>query len=98
MERFGKNYDDLGQVQRHQMLEHEERDAGTYNPTIWGATVGKQEPGGFYRELKSLASWGYYTSEYIGKKDLNYELITGEKKGWIPVQEGGNGSRCGTAT
>jgi len=89
-ERFGKNYVDLGQVQRHQMLEQEERDAGTYNPTIWGATVGKQEPVGFYRELKSLAIWGYYTSEYIGKNVLNYDLIPGEQKGCIPVEEVGN--------
>lgn len=89
-ERFGKNYPDLNQEQRHQMLEQEERNSGTYNPSIWGGTVGKQEPVGFYRELKSLAIWGYYTSEYIGKNVLSYDLIPGEQKGCIPASQVGN--------
>lgn len=89
-ERFGRDYVDLNQEQRDQMLEQEERDSGTYNPSIWGGTIGEQEPVGFYRELKSMAIWGYYTSEHIGKNVLSYDLIPGEQKGCIPLSAVGN--------
>ncbi|MDQ2077045.1 gluconate 2-dehydrogenase subunit 3 family protein [Marinimicrobium sp. ABcell2] len=89
-ERFGKDYPELSQTQRQQMLEQEERDSGTYNPQIWGGTIGEQKPVGFYRQLKSLALWGYFSSEYIGKNVLIYDLVPGEQKGCIPLSQVGN--------
>src|SRR5690625_3293069 len=69
-----------------------------HNPTIWGATVGKQEPVGFYRELKSLAIWGCYISEYIGKNVLNYDLIPGGKRVVFPLKKWAIVGACESVT
>ncbi len=52
-------------------------------------TDGEQEPVGFYRQLKSMALWGYFSSEEIGMKHLNYDPIPGEYRGCIPLDEVG---------
>lgn len=89
-ERFGKTFTELSPAERQAMLEQEERDSGTYNPQIWGGTIGEQKPVGIYRQLKSLAIWGYFSAEYIGKNVLSYDLVPGEQKGCIPLDEVGN--------
>ncbi|WP_111641851.1 gluconate 2-dehydrogenase subunit 3 family protein [Marinimicrobium alkaliphilum] len=90
LERFEDTFANLDQEQRQQMLKQEERESGTYNPQIWGGTIGEQKPVGFYRQLKSLAIWGYFSSEYIGKHVLSYDLVPGEQKGCIPLSRVGN--------
>lgn len=89
-DRFGNAFADMNTDQRHEMLRQEERESGTFNPQVWGATVGEQKPVGFYRQIKSLAIWGFYSSEYIGKNVLSYDPVPGHQKGCVPLSDIGN--------
>ena len=85
----GKAFYELDEAHKQAFLQEEEANTAKFNPKVWGTTVGEQEPVGFYRSLKSMALWGYFTSEEIGKNVLNYDPIPGEFKGCIPFSEVG---------
>lgn len=89
-DRFGSEIPDLSKDDLSSLMGELEKSSGTFNPGVWGTAVGKQEPVGFYRSLKSTALWGYFSSEEIGKNVLNYDPIPGEYKGCIPLSEVGN--------
>ena len=87
--RFGKVFHELNADQRRAILQDEEAGSPKFNGGVWGTAVGEQKPVGFYRSLKSLAIWGYCTSEEIGKNVLKYDPVPGEYKGCIPFSEVG---------
>ncbi|NNE76079.1 MAG: gluconate 2-dehydrogenase subunit 3 family protein [Pricia sp.] len=87
---FGKEFVDLSEDDRKKMLQKAEKTSGKYNPDVWGTAVGKQEPIGFYRSLKSMALWAYFSSEEIGKNVTVYDPIPGAYKGCIPLADVGN--------
>ncbi|MCA6078910.1 gluconate 2-dehydrogenase subunit 3 family protein [Fulvivirga sedimenti] len=89
-QKFGKSFADLASKDRAEILSRKESEAGTFNPGVWGTAVGKQQPVGFYRSLKSTAMWGYFSSEEIGKNVLNYDPIPGGYNGCIPLSDVGN--------
>lgn len=89
-EDFGKVFIYLNETDRTTVLKAAERSSGKLNPGVWGTTVGNQEPIGFYRSLKSMAIWAYFTSEEIGEKVLNYDPIPGDYLGCIPLSDVGN--------
>jgi len=88
--KFGKNFIDLDATQKADILTDEERNSGKYNGKVWGTAVGVQAPVGFYRTIKSMALWGYFSSEEIGKNILSYDPIPGDFLGCIPLSEVGN--------
>lgn len=71
-------------------LQHEEKTSGKFNRGVWGKTVGEQEPIGFYRSMKSMAIWAYFTSEEMGENVLSYDPIPGVYEPCKPVSEVGN--------
>ena len=87
--RFGKVFHQLDAGQKKAIVQEEEAKAPTINGSVWGTAVGEQKSVGFYRSLKSLAIWGYCTSEEIGKNVLNYDPVPGEYKGCIPFSDVG---------
>lgn len=87
---YGKMFADLKAEDRIAVLQKAESESGKFNPAIWGSAVGKQEPVGFYRSLKSMAIWGYFSSEEIGLNHLSYDPVPGEFKGCIPLSDVGN--------
>ncbi len=87
--RFGKAFHQLDADQKMELLLEQEANSPTFNGGVWGTAVGEQEPVGFYRSFKSLAIWGYCSSEEIGKNVLNYDPIPGPYKGCIPFSEVG---------
>ncbi|MGB5228247.1 gluconate 2-dehydrogenase subunit 3 family protein [Eudoraea sp.] len=87
---FGSVFSELSEQDRDAFLKKEEFESGKYNGSVWGTAVGEQKPVGFYRTLKSLALWGYFSSEEIGKNVLNYDPIPGEYLGCIPLKDVGN--------
>jgi len=89
-EKFGDKFIDLSEEDRMAMMKLAESESGKFNPGVWGTAVGEQKPVGFYRSLKSMAMWGYFTSEDIGKNVLNYDPIPGVYKGCIPLSDVGN--------
>lgn len=89
-EKFGTIFASLDVSKRNEILKAEEKSSGKFNPGIWGATIGNQEPIGFYRSMKSMAIWAYFTSEEIGEKVLSYDPIPGNYEPCKPLSEIGN--------
>lgn len=87
--KFGKAFHQLDAGQRRAVLLEEEAQSPKYNGSVWGTAVGEQAPVGFYRSFKSLAIWGYCTSEEIGKNVLNYDPVPGPFQGCIPFSDVG---------
>lgn len=88
-ERFGRDFAELSADEKGQVFRSADTSGATFNPSVWGTAVGKQEPVSFYRQLKSAALWGYFSSEEIGRKYLSYDPIPGEYRGCIPLDEVG---------
>jgi hypothetical protein len=89
-EKFGKKFVDLDSNERNEILKTAEANSGKYNGQVWGTAVGIQKPVGFYRSIKSLAIWGYFSSKEVGLNILNYDPIPGDYKGCVPLSEIGN--------
>ncbi|MCK0148184.1 gluconate 2-dehydrogenase subunit 3 family protein [Arenibacter sp. F26102] len=89
-EKFGTNFASLDVSERVEVLKAEEKSTGKFNPGIWGITIGDQEPIGFYRSMKSMAIWAYFTSEVIGEQVLSYDPIPGSYEPCKPLSEVGN--------
>lgn len=87
---YGNVFAELSKEDKTACFQAHEASSPKFNPKVWGSAVGKQEPVGFYRGLKSTVLWAYFTSEEIGKNVLSYDPIPGEFKGCIPVSEVGN--------
>ena len=87
--KFGKAFHQLDAEQKKTVLQEEEANSPKTGRGVWGMSVEKTEPVGFYRSLKSMAVWGYCSSEEIGKNVLNYDPIPGPYQGCIPFSEVG---------
>ena len=87
---FGSKFVHLSQADRIAVLKSVETKSGKFNGSVWGTAVGTQEPVGFYRSIKSMAIWAYFTSEEIGEKILSYDPIPQEYEGCKSVNEVGN--------
>jgi len=87
---YGDVFADLSEADKTSVLKEAEASSGKFSRGVWGMAVGKQEPIGFYRSLKSMAIWAYFTSEEIGEQVLSYDPIPGSYEGCKPVSEVGN--------
>lgn len=87
---YGDIFIDLSEEDRIKVLKEEEASSGKFSPGVWGTSVGPQETIGFYRSMKSMAIWAYFTSEEIGENVLNYDPIPGKYEPCKPLSEVGN--------
>lgn len=87
--RFGKAFYELSDAEKETILKEEEAKAPKYNGKVWGTAVGEQQDVGFYRSMKSLMLWGYFTSEKVGSEVLKYDPVPGEYLGCIPFKDVG---------
>ena len=87
---MGDLFPDLNDEKTQSVMEAAEKASADISPSIWGATVGEQKPLTFYRKLKSMAIWAYFTSEKIGEDVLSYDPIPQEYDGCIPLSDVGN--------
>ena len=87
---FGNAFVELNPADREKVLQAAEKNSGKFSAGVWGTAVGKQEPIGFYRSIKSMAIWAYFTSEEIGKNVLAYDPIPGTYEPCMPLSEGQN--------
>jgi len=87
---FGAIFIDLNQTNKTKVLEEAETTSEKFNPGVWGTSVGEQKPVGFYRSIKSMAIWAYFTSEEMGEKVLGYDPIPGKYEACKPLSEVGN--------
>ncbi len=89
-ENYGAIFINLPEAERIKVLEAAEDSSASFNPGIWGTTVGEQAPISFYRALKSMAVWAYFTSQEMGENILSYDPIPGIYEPCKPVSEVGN--------
>ncbi len=90
MENHQANFIDLDEPKRIVVLKAEEKSSGKFSRGVWGKAIGPQEAIGFYRSMKSMAIWAYFTSEEIGEKVLSYDPIPGVYEGCKPLADIGN--------
>lgn len=85
---FGKNFKSLSDDEKHQCLMKHQEVAPKSGMSLWGINL---EPNAakptFYKQIKSLTLFGYFTSETIGKEYLDYQPIPGEFLACLPVGE-----------
>jgi hypothetical protein len=83
--RFNKNFILLSMDQKKEILLDLDKQAGSYPLTLWGITLQKPGPVSFFRHLKRLTLFAYFTSEEIGKGVLRYDPVPGDYLSCIPL-------------
>lgn len=89
-EKYGAIFPELSDADKKAVLKEAEATSPKFNSGIWGTTVGEQKPVGFYRSMKSMAIWAYFTSEEMGENVLSYDPIPGTYEPCKPLSEVGN--------
>lgn len=88
---YGDLFANLNSEDKKKYLLDHENESGKFRKSVWGTAVGEEkQPPGFYKSLKSLALWAYFSSEEVGREILNYDPIPGVYHGCIPLSEVGN--------
>ncbi len=89
VQNYGDRFVALSTIQREHVLKEEEANAPKFNRKVWGTEVGPVVDVGFYRSFKSMALWGYFSSQRIGTEVLMYDPIPGPYQGCIPLSDVG---------
>ena len=88
--KYGDVFYDLNEADKTTILNEAEKNSGKFGSGVWGTGVGPQETIGFYRSMKSMAIWAYFTAEEIGENVLSYDPIQGKYEPCKPLSEVGN--------
>ncbi len=86
----GKYFEKCSKKERDLVLSKKE--TIPYDPSryVWGRKVYDGDETPFYRELKGLCLFGYFSSEEVGENVLNYDPVPGKFVGCVPLSEIGN--------
>lgn len=88
--KYGDTFVNLNSDERKRYLIDREKESGKFRKSVWGTPVGDQnEPPGFYKSLKSLTLWAYFSSEKVGEEILLYDPVPGVYRGCIPLSDVG---------
>ena len=87
---YGKSFVECTPEDRIAFLLTMDEAAGKFPPSVWGITLAPPSPVAFFRKLKSLTLFGYYTSEEVGKNILSYDPVPGDYIACLPLKEVGN--------
>lgn len=79
----GKSYMESTPEQRHDLLVELDKEAKDY-----AATKKKDDPTHYFRMMKELTLWGYFTSEPGANKALRYIAVPGSYKGCVDYKKG----------
>jgi hypothetical protein len=83
VQKNGKSYLDSTPEQRHDLLVALDKEQKDYM-----ATKKKDDPTHYFRMMKELTLWGYFTSEPGATKALRYVAIPGKYQGCIDYKKG----------
>ncbi len=77
--KYGKSFLDLSQKQKEEILMAHEAENPRSGMSLWGINLEPNaKPASFYKKVKSLTLFGYYTSQSIGEKVMVYDPVPGE--------------------
>ena len=79
----GKSFMDSTPEQRHDLLVALDKEASAYM-----ASKKKDDPSHYFRMMKELTLWGYFTSEPGATKALRYVAVPGKYEGCIDYKKG----------
>ena len=83
VQKNGKSYMDSTPEQRHELLVALDKEQKDYM-----AAKKKDDPAHYFRMMKELTLWGYFTSEPGATKALRYVAVPGRYEGCIPYKKG----------
>jgi hypothetical protein len=79
----GKSFMDSTPEQRHDLLVDLDKEQKEYQKT-----KAADAPNHYFRMMKELTLWGYFTSEIGATKALRYVAVPGKYEGCIPYKKG----------
>jgi glucoside 3-dehydrogenase (cytochrome c) hitch-hiker subunit len=79
----GKSFLDSDEKQRHDLLVDLDKEQKEY-----GSKKKPEDPTHYFRMMKELTLWGYFSSEVGATKALRYVAIPGKYEGCIPYKKG----------
>ena len=79
----GKSFLDADANQRHDLLVDLDKEQKDYT-----SKKKPEDPAHYFRMMKELTLWGYFTSEIGAKQALRYVAIPGRYEGCIPYKKG----------
>ena len=83
---FGKSFLEISEKERISYLEKEDKDKPKSGLSLWGIALEKDPPKPtFFKIIKGLTLFGFYTSEEIGRNVLVYDPVPGEYIGCMPL-------------
>ena len=83
--KYNKTFAESSVDQKNEFVKSLE--SNNYVPTIsiWGNPVHDGEELSFYKKLKSMILWGYFSSEKVGKEVLLYQQLAPNYQGCVDV-------------
>ena len=79
----GKSFMDATPEQRHDLLVSLDKEQKEYQ-----SKKKPEDPNHYFRMMKELTLWGYFTSEIGATKALRYVAVPGKYEGCIPYKKG----------
>ena len=80
---YGKNFMEATPEQRHDLLVALDKEQKEYQDK-----KKPEDPTHYFRMMKELTLWGYFTSEIGATKALRYVAVPGKYEGCIPYKKG----------
>lgn len=85
-DKYGKSFLKISPKERNEFLSQLDKEKPRSGLSMWGITLEKDAPKpSFFKTIKSLTLFGFYTSEEIGRNVLVYDPVPGEYIGCMPL-------------
>ena len=83
--KYGKSLSGCSPVEKHEFVKSLESGDLIPSMNIWGNSVSDGSPKPFYKDLKSMVLWAYFSSEKVGKEVLLYQQLAPDYQGCVAV-------------
>lgn len=84
--KYGKSFIELSQKEREEFLMIQESENPKSGMSLWGINLEPDaKPATFYKKVKSLTLFGFYTSQQIGEKVLAFDPVPGQYIPCMPL-------------
>jgi hypothetical protein len=86
-ERAGKKFLAMSVEERQQYLTELDKEKPRSGMSMWGINLEPDAPKpSFFKKIKGMVLWGYYTSKEVGKNIFRYDPIPGIYEPCIPLE------------
>lgn len=86
--KYGKTFVELDPAKREEYLLALDKESPRSGMSLWGINLEPDAPKPtFYKKVKGMTLFGFYTSESIGKNVLVYDPVPGDYIACMPLKE-----------